>query len=75
MNPLVSVVMAKLNSMPWMRPALMIATGAALLIQQTVHNASVQQWDARALAVLAVMAAGSVGQSNSGLSPAAPPKA
>lgn len=65
MNP-----MTWLNSQWWLRPAMMIVTGAAYLIQQIcppytmAHHAA--SW---VFGLGAAGAAGSLGQSNSGLPP------
>jgi hypothetical protein len=45
----------------------MLLTGAALAVQEFVHNPAVLAWDRKALVVLLALGAGSVGQSNSGV--------
>jgi hypothetical protein len=69
---LVAPITGWLNAQPWARPALMMLTGAAMITKQYAPNPNVQHAMNVILAITLSLGAGSVGQSNSGLTPSSP---
>lgn len=68
MTGILQAVMDSLSGVPWVRPALLAVTALATLVQAVAHQNTVANHIAGlVLSVTAVAAAGSVGQSNSGL--------